>query len=194
MSLVVTCNKCGQTISLRKMPHGRHVPFDLRTNNPHKCGSRKSSNGKGAEAGGRKNLPTKASEVHGFEAELPLPSQTSDKGAFSRESMTKYENFFASATPPKAQDAFPLNAKEGSLGARPWVWVVLFALITALFFSLYLNLTAKPRVIVVEKKIPVTATSEPAIKADELSKEGNQDESARDYDFVPDPGQEKQGN
>ena len=194
MSLVVTCNKCGQTISLRKMPHGRHVPFDLRTNNPHKCGSRKSSKGKGAEAGGRKNLPTKASEVPGFEAELPLPSQTSDKGAFSRESMTKYENFFASATPPKAQDACPLNAKEGSLGPRPWVWAVLLSLITALLFSLYLNLTAKPKVIVVEKKITVTARSDAEIQADKLSREGNKAEGAKDYDFIPDPEQQKQGN
>ena len=194
MSLVVTCNKCGQTISLRKMPHGRHVPFDLRTNNPHKCGSRKSSKGKGAEAGGRKNLPTKASEVLGFEAELPLLSQTSDKGAFSRESMTKYENFFASATPPKAQDACPLNAKEDSLGPRPWVWAVLLSLITALLVSLYLNLTAKPKVIVVEKKITVTARSDAEIQADKLSREGNKAEGAKDYDFIPDPEQQKQGN
>ena len=108
--------------------------------------------------------------------------------------MTKYENFFASATPPKAQDAFPLNAKEGSLGARPWVWVVLFALITALFFSLYLNLTAKPKVIVVEKKIPVTARSDAEIQTDKLSREENKAEGAKDYDFVPDPAQQKQGN
>jgi hypothetical protein len=149
--------------------------------------------GKGAETGVRENLATKASEVPEVEAELPQPLQTSDKGAFSPESMTKYKIFFATAAPPKAQDAVLLNSEKGSLGTWPWVWVVLFALITALFFSLYLNLTVKPRVIVVEKKIPVTATSEPAIKADELSKEGNQGESARDYDFVPDPGQEKQG-
>ena len=24
-------------ISLRKMPHGKHVPFEVHTNDPHKC-------------------------------------------------------------------------------------------------------------------------------------------------------------
>ena len=170
------------------------MPFDLRTNNPHKCGSRKSSKGKGAEAVGREKLATKVSEVPKVDAKLPLPLQTSDKGAFSRESMTKYENFFATATPPKAQDTFPLNAQKGLFGPRPWVWAVFFALITALLFSLYFNLTAKPKVIMVEKKIPVTTRSDTEIQADKLSREEDKAEGAKDYDFVPDPAQQKHGN
>ena len=80
------------------------------------------------------------------------------------------------------------------MGARPWVWAVLLSLIAALFFSLYLNLTAKPKVIVVEKKITVTARSDAEIQADKLSREGNKAEGAKDYEFIPDPEQQKQGN
>jgi hypothetical protein len=37
MSLIVDCRFCGERISLRKMPHGKHVPFDVRTDEQHKC-------------------------------------------------------------------------------------------------------------------------------------------------------------
>ena len=35
MSLIKDCRICGQKISLRKMPHGKYVPFDVKTNNHH---------------------------------------------------------------------------------------------------------------------------------------------------------------
>jgi len=35
MSLKVDCNVCGESISLRKMPHGKHVAFDFNTDTPH---------------------------------------------------------------------------------------------------------------------------------------------------------------
>ena len=37
MSLIVDCKFCGERISLRKMPHGKHVPFDAHTDDQHKC-------------------------------------------------------------------------------------------------------------------------------------------------------------
>ena len=37
MSLIVDCKFCGERISLRKMPHGKHVPFDANTDDQHKC-------------------------------------------------------------------------------------------------------------------------------------------------------------
>jgi hypothetical protein len=37
MSLIVNCNFCGERISLRKMPHGKHVPFNANTDDQHKC-------------------------------------------------------------------------------------------------------------------------------------------------------------
>jgi hypothetical protein len=191
MSLVVTCNKCGQTISLRKMPHGRHVPFDLRTNNPHKCGSRKGSKGKGVEARGKKTPAISPAEAPEVEAELPLPVESSGKGTFSNENLAKYEEFFAAATPPKTPDALLPNSKEGPSGPRPWVWAVLSALITALCFSIYLNLTAKPKVVVVEKKnlAPAPAANH-AQNSGSPAKEAESQKS-EDYDFVPDPPQSR---
>ena len=37
MSLIVDCKFCGERISLRKMPHGKHVPFDANTDDQHNC-------------------------------------------------------------------------------------------------------------------------------------------------------------
>ena len=42
MSLIVDCRFCGERISLRKMPHGKHVPFDVHTDDQHKCTASKS--------------------------------------------------------------------------------------------------------------------------------------------------------
>ena len=42
MSLIVDCRFCGERISLRKMPHGKHVPFDVHTDDQHKCTESKS--------------------------------------------------------------------------------------------------------------------------------------------------------
>ena len=42
MSLIVDCRFCGERISLRKMPHGKHVPFDVHTDDHHKCTQSKS--------------------------------------------------------------------------------------------------------------------------------------------------------
>lgn len=37
MSLKVPCKHCGKTISLRKMPNGQFIPFDLGANTQHHC-------------------------------------------------------------------------------------------------------------------------------------------------------------
>ena len=39
MSYIRLCNKCGQRISMREMPHGQWVPFDVSTEEPHVCGT-----------------------------------------------------------------------------------------------------------------------------------------------------------
>ena len=40
MSYIRPCNKCGQRISMREMPHGQWVPFDVSTEEQHKCGKK----------------------------------------------------------------------------------------------------------------------------------------------------------
>lgn len=46
MSLIVNCKFCGERISLRKMPHGKHVPFDANTDDQHSCQKSKRINEK----------------------------------------------------------------------------------------------------------------------------------------------------
>ena len=38
MSYTRPCNKCGERISLREMPHGQWVAFDVSTEETHVCG------------------------------------------------------------------------------------------------------------------------------------------------------------
>ena len=38
MAYTRPCNKCGQRISLREMPHGQWVAFDVSTEESHVCG------------------------------------------------------------------------------------------------------------------------------------------------------------
>ena len=37
MASIRPCNKCGESISIRQMPHQQWVAFDVGTDNPHKC-------------------------------------------------------------------------------------------------------------------------------------------------------------
>ena len=41
MASIRPCNKCGQRISIRQMPHGQWVAFDVATDDQHKCIKRK---------------------------------------------------------------------------------------------------------------------------------------------------------
>ena len=37
MASIRPCNKCGERISIRQMPHGQWVAFDVATDDQHKC-------------------------------------------------------------------------------------------------------------------------------------------------------------
>ncbi len=41
MASIRPCNKCGERISIRQMPHQQWVAFDVATDNPHKCSRKK---------------------------------------------------------------------------------------------------------------------------------------------------------
>ena len=170
------------------------MPFDSNTNAPHKCGVNKSSKSK---RGGikLKETPTiKTPDVLNAEKETSGLPPVSSGRAFARENAPAYEAFFAKATPPKNPEAIVSSACEPATRTHPLVWVVLTALIMALFFSLYLNLSAKPKVIVVEKQIHATARPGAQTQTDGLPKDETKAEQAKDYEFIPDPSQPKQGN
>ena len=176
------------------MPHGRYVPFDSNTNAPHKCGANKSSKSKRGDVKLKEKPTIKTPDVLNTEKETSGLPPVSSGRAFAQINTPAYEAFFAKATPPKNPEAIVSSACEPATRTHPWVWVILTALIMALFFSLYLNLSAKPKVIVVEKQNPATALPRAQSQADELSKDENKADQAKDYEFVPDPSQPKQGN
>ena len=170
------------------MPHGRYVPFDGNTNAPHKCGVHKSSKSKGRGVKLKETPTIKTRDVLNAGKETSGLPPVSSGRAFARENTPAYEAFFAKATPPKNPESVVSSACEPTTRTHPWVWVILTVLIMALFFSLYLNLSARPKVIVVEKQIPA-AHPRDQTNADERSKDGDKAEHAKDYEFIPDPSQ-----
>ena len=44
MASIRPCNKCGERISIRQMPHEQWVAFDVATDNQHKCSKKKVKN------------------------------------------------------------------------------------------------------------------------------------------------------
>ena len=44
MASIRPCNKCGERISIRQMPHGQWVAFDVATDDQHKCSKKKVHN------------------------------------------------------------------------------------------------------------------------------------------------------
>ena len=67
MSLIVDCKFCGERISLRKMPHGKFVPFDADTDGQHKCTKSDSKKVSKKQIKNKKTItpeqPMKASEI-----------------------------------------------------------------------------------------------------------------------------------
>jgi hypothetical protein len=176
------------------MPHGRYVPFESNTNAPHKCGVHKSSKSKRGGVKLKETPTIKTPNVLNAGKETSGLPPVSSGRVFARENTPAYEAFFAKATPPKNPEAIVSSACEPATRTHPLVWVILTALIMTLFFSLYLNLSAKPKVIMVENKIPATARPGSHSQAEGLSKDDTKAEQAKDYEFIPDPSQPKQGN
>ncbi len=44
MASIRPCNKCGERISIRQMPHGQWVAFDVATDNQHECSRKRLKN------------------------------------------------------------------------------------------------------------------------------------------------------
>ena len=89
MSLIVDCKFCGERISLRKMPHGKFVPFDADTDDQHKCVKTDTKKVSKKQIKDKKTItpeqPRKASET--------VENYVAEDDNFIINSNTKEENF-----------------------------------------------------------------------------------------------------
>jgi len=89
MSLIVDCKFCGERISLRKMPHGKFVPFDADTDDQHKCTKSDTKKVSKKQIKDKKTItpeqPRKASET--------VENYVAEDDNFIINSNTKEENF-----------------------------------------------------------------------------------------------------
>ena len=77
MSYTRPCNNCGQRISMREMPQGQWVAFDVSTESPHKCGYQTKADPSIA-AMGKKNKKEEAGGIDiGYSNDVSENEQTS---------------------------------------------------------------------------------------------------------------------
>ena len=62
MASIRPCNKCGERISIRQMPHQQWVAFDVGTDNPHKCLKKKIKKNKNIKPSVVTSISNKESE------------------------------------------------------------------------------------------------------------------------------------
>lgn len=68
MSLIRPCRKCGQRISLRKMPHGRWVAFEVASGDVHQCFRSKARQSYSEVSGSHEEVPTSPPTTADIEA------------------------------------------------------------------------------------------------------------------------------
>jgi hypothetical protein len=122
MSLIVDCNFCGERISLRKMPHGKHVPFDAHTNDPHKCTKSKSKkvvkkeskNKKTTEFAQTKEIP-QVEENYIEEEDNFITANGNPKDIFKDDTLDSLKNEIEVETTNKKNNKFLIYAAAAAI-------------------------------------------------------------------------------
>ena len=98
MSLIVNCKFCDERISLRKMPHGKHVPFNANTDDQHKCRKsnpkkdiKKTTNNKKIDSDKSKKI---SEDIENYEPEFNDSIQINKKSsnAFENDTLESLKN------------------------------------------------------------------------------------------------------
>ena len=98
MSLIVDCRFCGERISLRKMPHGKHVPFDVHTDDQLKCTQSKSKkkvvkkDTKSKKIAVKKNEESYKEEDYSIEDENIVSNDNSPQDIFKDDTLESLKN------------------------------------------------------------------------------------------------------
>ena len=131
MSLIVDCKFCGERISLRKMPHGKFVPFDADTDDQHKCTKSDTKKVSKKQIKDKKTItpeqPRKASET--------VENYVAEDDNVINNSNTKEENF-QNDTLESLKNEIEIEVKENKSNNK-LIYIVVAAIIIILI--IYIN-------------------------------------------------------
>ena len=120
--MIVDCRFCGEKISLRKMPHGKHVPFEVHTNDPHKCSKsnnkkvvkKKSKNKKTTKIAQTKEIP-QVEENYIEEEDNFITANGNPKDIFKDDTLDSLKNEIEVETTNKKNNKFLIYAAAAAI-------------------------------------------------------------------------------
>ena len=129
MSLIVDCKFCGERISLRKMPHGKHVPFDANTDDQHSCQQSKKTKKKQSKI---KTSKTK-SEINEQNMAEELDNYVDN--SFTETQETQSRDIFKDETLDSLKNEIEVETKEKKIDTSKILIVGLVLLVLFLIFK-----------------------------------------------------------
>jgi len=128
MSLIVDCKFCGERISLRKMPHGKHVPFDANTDDQHNCQKSKKQKKQTKKIKSSSNNDLESSTVsedfYNYDENSNLESNT-----------TKSKDIFEDETLDSLKNEIEVETKEKKVNTSTFLIIGLVLVIGFLLFK-----------------------------------------------------------
>ena len=132
MSLIVDCKFCGERISLRKMPHGKHVPFDANTDDQHSC--QKSKKQKKQTKKQTKKIKSKSN--NDFDDSLKNEDLYNyDENSSTENNMSKRKDIFEDETLDTLKNEIEVETKEKKVNISTFLIIGLVLVIGYLLFN-----------------------------------------------------------
>jgi Fe2+ transport system protein B len=132
MSLIVDCKFCGERISLRKMPHGKHVPFDANTDDQHSCQQSKKTKKTKKKQSKIKTSKTK-SEINEQNMAEELDNYVDN--SFTETQETQSRDIFKDETLDSLKNEIEVETKEKKIDTSKILIVGLVLLVLFLIFK-----------------------------------------------------------
>jgi len=132
MSLIVDCKFCGERISLRKMPHGKHVPFDANTDGQHSCQQSKKTKKTNKKQSKIKTSKTK-SEINEQNMAEELDNYVDN--SFTETQETQSRDIFKDETLDSLKNEIEVETKEKKIDTSKILIVGLVILVLFLIFK-----------------------------------------------------------
>ena len=136
MSLIVDCKFCGERISLRKMPHGKHVPFDVHTDDQHKCTQSKSKKQKKQTKKQIKKIKSKSKSNNESDSSITNEDLYNyDEYSSTENNTSKRKDIFEDETLDTLKNEIEVETKEKKVNTSTFLIIGLVLVIGYLIFN-----------------------------------------------------------
>ena len=132
MSLIVDCKFCGERISLRKMPHGKHVPFDANTDDQHNCQKSKKQK-KQTKKQTKKNKSSSNNDLESSTVSEDFYNY--DENSNLESNTTKSKDIFEDETLDSLKNEIEVETKEKKVNTSTFLIIGLVLVIGFLLFK-----------------------------------------------------------